>query len=142
MLTKSFLIWAMHFAAEVSGLGAPTVPPEVTFVSESAITEGSGVESAFAYYDDFINTIYMPSECYAMETLECKGVLVHEMVHYLQDINGKFPQDRDHCVRYLETLAYRTEDNFYRRNGKSLESFGISDGMVAYFSSCGNDYDN
>ncbi len=142
MLTKSFLIWAMHFAAEVSGLGAPTVPAEVQFTSESNIHEGSGSSTAIAYYDDLLNVIYMPGNCRSMETLECKGILIHELVHYLQDINGKFPKDRNRCVRYLEAVAYRTEDNFYRRNGTSLEAYGVSDGMVAYLSSCGNDYDN
>ena len=139
MLTKSFLIWAMLTASNLSGLPAPNEVPVVKFRSSAMISGITNNENAVAFYDPATNTVTMPRLCQEMESLECKGFLIHELVHYLQDVNGRF--ENVTCVPSLEGLAYETEDKFLKANGSSLAAQGLTPAMIASFGSCGNEYE-
>lgn len=55
-----------------------------------------------AIYDDETNTIFLPHET-ELEDFANHHIIVHELVHYLQDINGI----TDECVGRLEAPAYK-----------------------------------
>lgn len=74
-----------------------------------------------ALYDDARRTIHLSSE-WNGTTDAGISVLVHEMVHHLQNMAGL----RYNCAGEREKLAYRAQNSWLLRSGKSLESeFGI-----------------
>lgn len=60
-----------------------------------------------ALYHDEIDTIIV-NEDFDIEKFEHHHILVHELVHYLQDINGI----TDNCIQNLEPIAYELQDKW------------------------------
>ena len=74
-----------------------------------------------AFYDDNGQTIYM-EEGWTGSTAAETSVLVHEMVHHLQNMAG---HEYD-CPAAREELAYRAQAEWLELFGRSLESeFGL-----------------
>lgn len=69
-----------------------------------------------AVYDDAQRTIYLP-EGWTGATLAEQSILVHEMVHHLQNLGGlKFE-----CAGAREKLAYEAQDDWLKAHGSDLE---------------------
>lgn len=69
-----------------------------------------------AVYDDARRTIYLP-EGWTGATLAERSILVHEMVHHLQNLGGlKFE-----CAGAREKLAYEAHDDWLKAHGSELE---------------------
>ena len=68
-----------------------------------------------AVYDDTTRTIYL-RETWTGATPAEVSVLVHEMAHHLQNVAGL----KYECPQAREELAYRAQDRWLARSGRSL----------------------
>jgi hypothetical protein len=102
-------------------------------VAASAPVPGSQRE-VVAVYDDKTRTIYLP-ESWTGETIAEQSVLVHEMVHHLQNLAGqKFA-----CAGEREKPAYLAQDQFLKLHGLDLEKeFDVDMFTVVAISACMN----
>jgi hypothetical protein len=95
-------------------------------------TQGSGEHDVEAFYAHWSGTIYLPSG-WSESSAKDVSVLVHEMVHHLQS----FAQESYDCPQERERLAYRAQERWLGRSGKSLESeFGLDPFSVFAKSLC------
>ena len=69
-----------------------------------------------AIYDDATRTIYLP-EGWSGNTPAEQSVLVHEMVHHLQNV-GRLKHD---CPQAREKLAYAAQDRWLAQFGRNLQ---------------------
>ena len=84
--------------------------------------EQSGITpEVYAFYDDKDRVIYLPEDWQGVTITEI-SILVHEMVHHLQNLAGlKYP-----CLQERERLAYEAQDKWLALFGTSLEQeFGF-----------------
>lgn len=70
-----------------------------------------------AVYDDTTKTIFLP-HTWKGETAAELSVLVHEMVHHLQNSAGK----KYNCAGAREELAYAAQDKWLNLFGRSLST--------------------
>jgi len=85
-----------------------------------------------ALYDDQTRTIYL-SDKWAGTTPAELSVLVHEMVHHLQNQAGTAYE----CPAEREKLAYEAQDNWLRLFGRNLEAeFEINGLALLVSTSC------
>jgi hypothetical protein len=119
---------------------ATTEHPHVEFVSPATITalrykdisggpnspaEAAGQSDVVAVYDAATSTIYLP-EGWSGNTPAELSVLVHEMVHHLQNrANLKFE-----CPRGREKLAYEAQERWLQLFGHDLASDFEIDGFT------------
>jgi hypothetical protein len=87
-----------------------------------------------AVYDDATRTVYLP-EGWSGESIADQSVLVHEMVHHLQNLAGlKFA-----CAGEREKPAYFAQDRWLRLHGHELEKdFDVDMFTVVALSACMN----
>ena len=100
------------------------------FVQEEPAAENE--RSVVAIYDTSSRTIYLP-ENWRGESAADQSILVHEMVHHLQNLAGvKFE-----CPAAREKTAYLAQDKWLARFGKSLENdFDVDMFTVVISSAC------
>ena len=99
----------------------------------AAMPPVSDPRDTVAVYDDPNRTIYLPLT-WTGGTAADLSMLVHEMVHHLQNIGGI----RYECPAAREELAYRAQDQWLRLFGQSLEhTFGIDKFTLKVSTSCG-----
>jgi hypothetical protein len=88
---------------------------------------------AVAIYDDKSDTIYL-SNTWKGDTAADLSVLVHEMVHHLQNKN----QIKYECAGAREQLAYAAQDKWLNLFGRSLKSeFQIDAFTLKVTTTCG-----
>jgi hypothetical protein len=87
-----------------------------------------------AIYDDATRTVYLP-EGWTGETFAEQSLLVHEMVHHLQNLAGmKFA-----CAGEREKPAYLAQDRWLKLHGLELEKeFDVDMFTVLVLSACMN----
>lgn len=127
------------------GLPAIFEHPEVKLISQNEMIElrvsslGSEDAAKFrntsehghsivAFYDDQSRTIYLPSNWSATSPADV-SVLVHEMVHHLQNI-GNIPQE---CKEGREQPAYQAQAHWLKLVGTTLEKEFELDAMTLHF---------
>ena len=100
------------------------------FVQEEPAAENE--RNIVAIYDTSSRTIYLP-ENWRGESPADQSILVHEMVHHLQNLAGvKFE-----CPAAREKTAYLAQDKWLARFGKSLENdFDVDMFTVVISSAC------
>lgn len=100
------------------------------YVQEEPATENE--RNVVAIYDTSSRTIYLP-ETWRGKSPEDQSILVHEMVHHLQNLAGvKFE-----CPAARERAAYLAQDKWLARFGKSLENeFDVDMFTVVISSAC------
>ena len=82
------------------------------FVSKNSVLSG---------YDDAKQTIYLPDD-WSASTPEGMSILIHEMVHHLQNVAGL----QYGCPQEREKLAYVAQQQWLTSFGRSLEkNFGM-----------------
>ncbi|WP_299738840.1 DUF6647 family protein [uncultured Roseobacter sp.] len=84
--------------------------------------------SIIAFYDDPTRTIYLP-EGWSAESPADVSVLVHEMVHHLQNV-AEIPQD---CPEGRELPAYHAQERWLQQVGTTLEQEFELDAMTLHF---------
>lgn len=93
---------------------------------------GSDAGDLLALYERSQRTIYLPVGWRGATPAEV-SILVHEMVHYLQELAGHAYE----CVEDRERLAYRAQDRWLVLAGSSLEiEFGVDAFTVLARSTC------
>ena len=101
------------------------VPPATMAAMRSrerpSAAQGAGpasqIPEVIAVYDDDKHTIFLP-EGWSGSTPAELSVLVHEMVHHLQNVDGlKFE-----CPAAREKPAYLAQDQWLKQFGQTLES--------------------
>jgi hypothetical protein len=80
-------------------------------------TEDSTRREAVAVYDDLTKTIYLP-DTWKGETPADLSILVHEMVHHLQNTSRK----KYECPGAREQMAYAAQDKWLKLFGRDLLS--------------------
>jgi hypothetical protein len=83
-----------------------------------------GQGDILALYDDAKRTIFLPDD-WTGATDAGLSVLVHELVHHLQNVAGL----KYNCAGDREKLAYQAQSAWLRQSGKSLESEFALDGL-------------
>jgi hypothetical protein len=103
-------------------------------VGESSTPQPGYQREVVAVYDDKNRIVYLP-ESWTGETIADQSVLVHEMVHHLQNLAGqKFA-----CAGEREKPAYLAQDKFLRQHGLDLEKeFDVDMFTVVAISACMN----
>lgn len=77
----------------------------------------------YAYFNSKNETIYLPSG-WRQSSLKDQSYLVHELVHWLQVVNGRFHHGAD-----LEGPAYRAQAQYICQRGGRAENFGMTLGF-------------
>lgn len=91
----------------------------------SALSHQAARREVQALYDDATRTIYL-SEAWTGTTPAEVSVLVHEMVHHMQNLAGL----KYECPQAREKLAYTAQNQWLARSGRNLmEEFGL-DGLT------------
>lgn len=107
-------------ASTLSGYAPPAAPPRVSVVTERELRAVgcSGQCSANGLYSPG-RGILISDRLDPAADVRARAVLLHEIVHYLQDLNGAFG-DLPSCERYLarEREAYAVENRYLRRYGQ------------------------
>ena len=97
-----------------------------------AIPAAAAQRTTVAIYIDGEQTIYLP-EGWTGRTPAELSVLVHEMVHHLQNLGGL----KHECPRAREKLAYAAQERWLKRFGRDLEGeFEINPFTVLVNSNC------
>jgi hypothetical protein len=116
--------WVAGELALPAAASPPTIrfaPPERLAALRYGDAAGHGALEVVALYHDAERTIYLP-EGWTGATLEEQSVLVHEMVHHLQNLADL----RFACPAEREQAAYAAQAAWLERAGGSLQrSFGI-----------------
>ena len=104
-------------------------PRDIVMESRGGSFSGRGV---VAVYDDDMKTIYLP-EGWTGATPAERSVLVHEMVHHLQNL-GRLKYE---CPPAREQLAYAAQDKWLGLSGLNLaDEFEIDPFMLAVSTRC------
>jgi hypothetical protein len=114
------------------GARTPEKQREVLALSRNAGSAEKGRE-AVAVYDDAARTIMLP-EGWSGSTPAELSVLVHEIVHHLQKVEGL----KYECPAAREALAYAAQERWLSLFGRSLLSeFDIDPFTLKVSTSCG-----
>jgi hypothetical protein len=102
--------------------------------SDNATSQPGYQREVVAAYDDKNRIVYLP-ENWTGETIAEQSLLVHEMVHHLQNVAGqKFT-----CAAEREKTAYLAQDKWLRQHGLDLEkAFNVDMFTVVVMSACMN----
>jgi Domain of unknown function (DUF6647) len=128
MLLTTIVLWLS------ANYGLPAEPehPRIEFVAPTKIVElryrafagqviqghpsaQSGAREIVSVYEDATKTIYLPSNWKASTPAQL-SVLVHEMVHHLQNV-GKL---KFRCPQEREELAYKAQERWLALFGRDL----------------------
>jgi hypothetical protein len=90
-----------------------TLPKNAT---PAAIQMHPNQSKVLATYDDVTRTIHL-LEGWSEQSPADLSILVHEMVHHLQNMGGK----RFDCVAARETMALEAQDRWLKQHGRSLQ---------------------
>jgi len=117
MYGKEILAALLSWAVQLTSYPAPAVPPQISYVPALVLTEAACAGThcgALAWYDDN-GHILIDDRYRNRDTPFLRSLLVHEMVHYLQDISGHF--HADDCADYhrREREAYAIQREFMAR---------------------------
>jgi hypothetical protein len=112
--------FVLELLIAIHGLSAYPVPdrvPEVVLVSHPEL-ERMACDGPCAVYGWFPGgkTIYLDDRLDPVHKTVDAGILVHELVHFLQQESGRFT-DRDNCNDWVrrEQEAYRVQNRWLRR---------------------------
>lgn len=115
-MVKVLLSWTVHLSPSYS---LPEQAPQLIYQPHSYFIEHAcnGVAkkcNAVAWYDNN-GTIHIDDRLKGNEDSYTRSVIVHEIVHYLQDISGQF--DKESCEDYVfkEREAYAIQRKYLRQ---------------------------
>ncbi|MDH3637019.1 MAG: hypothetical protein OES09_00960 [Gammaproteobacteria bacterium] len=103
----------LSWAAYLSSYPAPERPPYIEFAPQSFFIEhacGGRDCDAVGWYNDK-GVIYLDERLRYLDNVFVRSVMVHEFVHYLQDLSGKF---RNSCAEQItrEREAYAIQRSY------------------------------
>lgn len=102
------------------------------FADTMTVVPGGAQHVIVSAYSDVSRTIYLPQD-WRGETPAELSVLVHEMVHHLQNVAGL----RHECEQARERLAFAAQERWLALFGRSLASeFGLDAFSLLVRTSC------
>ena len=115
-MVKILLSWTVHLSPAYS---LPENPPQLYYQHQDFFIEHAcnGVEKrcdAVGWYDNN-GAIHLDERLKGNEDPYTRSLLVHEIVHYLQDISGKFDNESCEDYVYREREAYAIQRKYLRQ---------------------------
>ncbi len=117
MYSKEILAGLMSWAVQLSSYSPPAQPPHVSYVPAQVLVEQACAGrhcGALAWYDNQ-GHILIDERYRQQDSPFLRGLLVHEMMHYLQDLSGRFHGDGCSDYRAREREAYAIQREFMAR---------------------------
>lgn len=117
--TAVLLSWAVH----LSGYPAPEQPPQVRFEPHAFFVQNvcAGRECpAVGWYND-AGIVYIDDRYLDDESMFPASLLVHEFVHYLQDMSGEYNSLSCEDSRAREREAYHAQNEYILQAHASFE---------------------
>ncbi len=115
-LLAVLMSWAVH----LSGYPAPDHLPDIVLVSHAELVHAACADQECKVQGWFPpgERIYLDQRLAPLDSTYSSGVVVHEMVHYLQQRSGHFVRTRDgsaDCdeVMAMEHEAYQAQRDFF-----------------------------
>jgi len=102
----------LSWAVKLTGDPYPATQPEIRYEPQEFFEQHACPEAkncrAIAWYDN-AGTVHLHQQLTDFEDPMVRGVIVHELVHYLQDINQRYPQPscEDRAAREREAYAWQ-----------------------------------
>ncbi|AFI83362.1 hypothetical protein [Methylophaga nitratireducenticrescens] len=126
-LINSLLVWVVAS----TGYEQPVELPRIEAVTHQQLIQtlcNDQFCTAVAYYDSNLQTIYYDERMQLTHDANARGFIVHEMVHYLQDINGELAADEMNCEQRIEKerQAYRVQQHFLQENQQSTHQIDLA----------------
>jgi hypothetical protein len=107
----------LSWAASLSGYPYPDAPPPVEYRDRAFFIEhacaGAKDCPVAAWYD--AGTIYLDQSLADLEDPVVRSVVVHELVHYLQERSGQFPEKNCESDLRREQQAYSVQRTYLNR---------------------------
>jgi len=130
----SVVTWVSNTVGLPANYDLPTIE-RVSHMKLAAVFHGSQFVSpgrSLGVYDDDRRAILLPSEWTGSKP-EDLSILIHEMVHHLQNVAGLQFQ----CAQEREKLAYIAQEKWLAPSRRSLEmSFGIDPETFLFNTEC------
>jgi hypothetical protein len=116
--TTDLLAVLLSWASSLSGYPYPDTRPAIeyrdhAFFEQHACAEAKNCRAA-AWYDN-AGTIYLDDHLADLGDPIVRGVIVHELVHYLQDLSGEFKAATCQDNVRREQHAYAVQRTYLRR---------------------------
>ena len=128
-MSPEIILYLLSWAVFYTGYDMPTEPPTIVYVSHQFFVDSrlcKGIDTPKkpcnirALYDDLDTGVINLDEKYKGETNGyIKGIIVHEMVHYLQDVSGEWDEMYKlelslicQARAYRQREAYMAQDNY------------------------------
>lgn len=142
-LIKYLLSWAVFY----SGYQMPAEMPVIEYVPHSYFVETIcyNVDTAAepcavrAMYDDNKDgIIFVDAKYIGSTTPYLRGIIVHEMVHYLQDMSGEWEGMEDWSPAIIcEERSYRQREAYMVQDKYNEDIHGVKRSMQRRFGRCG-----
>lgn len=131
-LLYSLMVWAVT----LTGYEQPVELPTVEALSHQQLVKTLCDDqfcTAVAYYDTETQTIYYDERMQLQQDQSARGFIVHEMVHYLQDINGELIPDEMSCEERIEKEleAYRVQQFFLQEHRQPTLQIDLAVAVLA-----------
>jgi hypothetical protein len=131
-LINSLLVWAVT----LTGYQQPVDLPVVEAVSHQQLVKTLCEDqfcTAVAYYDTDTQIIYYDERMQLEQDQSARGFIVHEMVHYLQDLNGELVPAEMSCEQRIEKEqeAYRVQQYFLREHREPTFQIDLAVAVLA-----------
>lgn len=113
MISQEVIAALLSWAVMLSGYPAPVRPPTIEYAPHAYFVRqacGGRECGAIGWYDNH-GTIYIDRRLEDQDTAFTRGLMVHEIVHYLQDLSGRYDPTScaDHHRREREAYAVQRE---------------------------------
>lgn len=131
-LINGLLVWAVT----LTGYQQPVDLPVVEAVSHQQLVKTLCEDqfcTAVAYYDTDTQIIYYDERMQLEQDQSARGFIVHEMVHYLQDLNGELVPAEMSCEQRIEKEqeAYRVQQYFLREHREPTFQIDLAVAVLA-----------
>lgn len=117
-LITALLAWTVAH----SGYSAPPSPPEVVYQPETVLAAAlcppdSEHCTPRGYYSNGAGTIALDETLRNSKNLRTRALLIHEMVHYLQDLSGRWSEMTCDASVEREREAYQLQARYFIAQG-------------------------
>ncbi len=131
-LINGLLVWAVT----LTGYEQPVDLPVVEAVSHQQLVKTLCEDqfcTAVAYYDTDTQIIYYDERMQLEQDQSARGFIIHEMVHYLQDLNGELVPAEMSCEQRIEKEqeAYRVQQYFLREHREPTFQIDLAVAVLA-----------
>lgn len=123
------------FAQSVTGYAPPATPPEIVFLSHAQLEQRACDRPCDIYgWYPYGSTIYLDNRLDPVGNLASRAILLHELVHYLQQSVDAF-SDKSDCIAWIgrEREAYEVQARWlfqYNVDPESVPSVQLSQQMT------------